>query len=73
MSEGSVSERDVRYALAFADGYLTEAENVLWTTAARVDGADVSADLESITQELWAVQHRIHDLQRELDESEARS
>lgn len=68
MTEGQTESEVVR-ALELADGYLTEAENVLWETAAESETDDVSEPVEQLTQEVWELQHRLDDLQDEFGSS----
>jgi len=57
---------EVVRALDLADGYLTEAEEVLWTVTEEGDEAVVDR-VEELTEELWRLQHRLRDLREEVD------
>jgi hypothetical protein len=67
MAEGRLSEEDITRTLEIADGYLEEAENVLWNSSKEVDSAEVATALDDLTHDVWDLQHKIRDLQRELD------
>jgi hypothetical protein len=54
-------------ALDLADGYLTEAEEVLWTVTEDGD-AEVEERVEDLTEDLWRLQHRLRDLREEVDD-----
>jgi hypothetical protein len=56
------SDGEVVRALDLGDGYLTEAEEVLWTVTDEV--SERAADL---TGELWRLQHRLRDLRETID------
>ena len=57
---------DLRRVLEIADGHLEDAENVLWNASKRAD-ADHATEVEALTRSVWDLQHRIDDLQRELE------
>jgi hypothetical protein len=57
---------DLRRVLEIADGHLEDAENVLWNASKRAD-ADHATEIEALTRSVWDLQHRIDDLQRELE------
>lgn len=68
MTDESVDEQELDQVLTLANGYLSEAESVLWTAADEFDADDWTDDLESVTQAVWSVQHQLLDLQRDLNE-----
>ena len=57
---------DLRRVLEIADGHLEDAEIVLWNASKRAD-ADHATEIEALTRSVWDLQHRIDDLQRELE------
>jgi len=57
---------DLRRVLEIADGHLEDAENVLWNASKEAD-ADHATEVEALTRSVWDLQHRIDDLQRELE------
>ena len=61
------SDGEVVRALDLADGYLTEAEEVLWTVTEDGD-AEVEERVEDLTEDLWRLQHRLRDLREEVDD-----
>ena len=67
MSVQRLTDPDVVRALELADGRLEDAENVLWNASRRATSTEQAAAIEDLTRELWAVQHRLNDLQRELE------
>ncbi len=58
---------DLERTLELADGYLEEAESVLWTTSKEADSEEVRVALEDLSRDIWEIQHKISDLQRELE------
>lgn len=66
MGEHGMGEAETARALELADGYLDDAENVLWEASARADSPKRTADLEELTKELWRVEHAVEDLKSEL-------
>jgi hypothetical protein len=67
MGESNSNDVDVGRALELADGYLSEAETVLWTAAAEAESADKIEAIEALTQEVWQVQHQLATLQSQDD------
>ena len=61
------SDGEVVRALDLADGYLTEAEEVLWTVTDEGDD-EVSERAADLTEDLWRLQHRLRDLREEVDD-----
>lgn len=59
---------EVVRALQLADGYLAEAQDVLWDTAAAFSDEKRNHELEALTEEIWTLQSRIYDLQREFNQ-----
>lgn len=66
MAQTETPENELRRALALADGYLSEAETILWTTTNNLSDEEMADAVEGLTHDLWAVQHQLQDLQREL-------
>lgn len=63
----SQSDGEVVRALDLADGYLSDAEEVLW--AVTEDGEDEAVErVEELTEELWRLQHRLRDFRAEVDD-----
>lgn len=60
------TDGEVVRALDLADGYLTEAEEVLWTVTDEGD-TEVTERVEELTEDLWRLQHRLRDLREEVD------
>jgi len=67
MSESEVGDWELGRALDLADGYLDEAESVLWTAVEGSDGVAVSDSVEALTEDLWELQHRLDDLRDDVD------
>ena len=67
MPESDVGDGELGRALDLADGYLSEAEAVLWTAAAESDSAEVADTVETLTEDLWELQHRLRDLRSDGD------
>ena len=66
MGEHGMGDAETARALELAEGYLEDAENVLWEASARADSPERAADLEELTGELWRVEHAVEDLKSEL-------
>ncbi|MDS0282762.1 hypothetical protein [Haloarcula onubensis] len=67
MGDPPSSESDVLRALELAEGYLDDAEDLLWTAATESAEDDVSAPIEELTQDVWDVQSRLEALKDDLD------
>lgn len=65
MTEIEFSEDDLTRTLDLADGHLEEAENVIWNTSKEADSEEVTVALEELSRDIWDIQHKISDLQRE--------
>jgi hypothetical protein len=63
----SLSKRALQ-ALELADGYLDEAQDVLWNTASELPDNTESHQLEELTEEIWTIQHQLIDLQQEVEQ-----
>jgi hypothetical protein len=61
------SGKDILLTLEIVEGYLTEAEDILWTTTSDVEPDEVRKEMKDLTEELWDVQHHLYELQRELE------
>jgi hypothetical protein len=68
MVSGPSPDPDTVRALELADGYLTEAEDLLWTAASESPSEDVREPIQNITQELWEVQSQLETLTDEFEE-----
>ncbi|PSP84436.1 hypothetical protein BRC96_04725 [Halobacteriales archaeon QS_6_64_34] len=68
MGDPPSPDPDVRRALELADGYLDEAEDLLWTAATESSVDDVSVPIEELTQDVWDLQARLETLREEFDE-----
>ena len=66
-SQGDSEEEALR-ALELAEGYLEDAENVLWTTASDIDTGDVSNQLQGLTEQLWEIQQQVYELQEQIND-----
>ncbi|MFC6756775.1 MULTISPECIES: hypothetical protein [Haloarcula] len=67
MGDPPSPDQDVLRALELADGYLDEAEDLLWAAATESSADDVSAPIEELTQDVWDVQARLETLQEEFE------
>ena len=67
MGDAPSPDRDVLRALKLADGYLDEAEDLLWTAATESSADDVSDPIEELTQDVWDLQVRLERLREEFD------
>lgn len=68
MVSGPSPDPDTVRALELADGYLTEAEDLLWTAASESPSEDVREPIQNITQELWEVQSQLETLTDEFED-----
>jgi hypothetical protein len=66
VSDEQNSGQEIRRTLELVEGYLTEAENILWTTTSEVETDEVRTEMKEPTEELWDIQHHLYELQREL-------
>jgi len=67
MEDGPSPDPDVLRALDLADGYLDEAEDLLWSAATQSDAAEVASPIEELTQDIWDLQTRLDALKNELE------
>ncbi|MBX0286839.1 hypothetical protein [Haloarcula salinisoli] len=67
MGDPPSPDQDVLRALELADGYLDEAEDLLWAAATESAADDVSEPIEELTQEVWDVQARLETLKEEFE------
>ncbi|WP_324664983.1 hypothetical protein [Haloarcula sediminis] len=67
MGDPPSPDPDVLRALQLADGYLDEAEDLLWTAATESGSEEVSASIEELTQDVWDLQGRLEALQEEFE------
>lgn len=68
MVSGPSPDPDIVRAIELADGYLTDAEDLLWTAASESTSEDVREPIENITQELWELQSQLETVTDELEE-----
>ncbi|MFT4922063.1 MAG: hypothetical protein ACI8XM_001273 [Haloarculaceae archaeon] len=66
MGDHGMGEAETARALELAEGYLKDAENVLWEASSQADSPERAADLEELTGEIWEIEHAIEDLKRDL-------
>lgn len=66
MADDPLTEQDALRALEIANNHLKEAENVLWTAANRVESAEITDEMESVTRRVWNAQHELLDVQQKL-------
>jgi hypothetical protein len=66
MSEDGMTDAGAARALELAEGYLEDAENVLWEASRRADSPEMEAKLEALTREVWRVEHAVNDLEGDL-------
>jgi len=62
MAEASSPDSDIVRTLELADGYLSEAEDLLWTAASQSTTDEIRRPIEDITQELWELQSELETL-----------
>jgi len=68
MGDPTSPDQDVLRALELADGYLDEAEDLLWAAATESNAEDISEPIEELTQDVWDVQARLEALREEFDD-----
>lgn len=66
MANSGMGRAETARALELAEGYLEDAEHVLWVASAQADPPERAADLEELTRELWRVEHAITGLRDEV-------
>jgi hypothetical protein len=57
LSGDGLTEADAERVLELADGYLEDAENVLWNASKVADRDDLATELEALTRSIWNLQH----------------
>ena len=67
LSGDGLTEADVDRVLELADGYLEDAENVLWNASKVADRDNLATELEALTRSIWNLQHQVDDLRRTLE------
>ncbi|WP_262179268.1 hypothetical protein [Haloarcula laminariae] len=67
MGDPPPPDPDVLRALQLADGYLDEAEDLLWAAATESNSEEVSASIEALTQDVWDLQARLEALNEEFE------
>jgi hypothetical protein len=70
LSGDGLTEADVDRVLELADGYLEDAENVLWNASKVADRDDLATELEALTRSIWNLQHQVDDLRRTLEDED---
>lgn len=60
--------QQVLRALELADGYLHEAQDVLWRTALDSPATAERQQLENLTEQIWTVQHQLSELQQQFEQ-----
>jgi hypothetical protein len=60
------SDGEVVRALDLADGYLTDAEEVLWSVT-EGDDTETGDRIADLTEDLWDLQHRLRDIREDID------
>jgi hypothetical protein len=68
IQDDATAEQEALRAVELADGYLDEAEDVLWTTVTEIESTDVGAELEEVTESIWDVQVQLYELRDHLEE-----
>lgn len=66
MAQSESGEGEVLRALDLADGYLMDAEEVLWTAASESE-TDVSDTVTDLTEDVWELQHQLRDLRDQVE------
>jgi len=56
MEDSPSPDPDIVRALELADGYLSEAEDLLWTATSESTADEIREPIENVTQELWELQ-----------------
>ena len=64
MTEKSSSEERTLQRLDLFDGYLDDAEDVLWNISNEVSSAETAAELDDLLEDLWEIQNRVSELQQ---------
>jgi len=70
LSGDGLTEADAERVLELADGYLEDAENVLWNASKVADRDDLATELEALTRSIWNLQHQVDDLRRTLEDED---
>jgi hypothetical protein len=70
LSGDGLTEADVDRVLELTDGYLEDAENVLWNASKVADRDDLATELEALTRSVWNLQHQVDDLRRTLEDED---
>jgi hypothetical protein len=70
LSGDGLTEADAERVLELADGYLKDAENVLWNASKVADRDDLATELEALTRSVWNLQHQVDDLRRTLEDED---
>jgi hypothetical protein len=70
LSGDGLTEADAERILELADGYLEDAENVLWNASKVADRDNLATELEALTRSIWNLQHQVDDLRRTLEDED---
>ena len=70
LSGDGLTEADVDRVLELTDGYLEDAENVLWNASKVADRDNLATELEALTRSIWNLQHQVDDLRRTLEDED---
>jgi hypothetical protein len=70
LSGDGLTKADAERVLELADGYLEDAENVLWNASKVADRDDLATELEALTRSIWNLQHQVDDLRRTLEDED---
>ncbi len=66
MTDRQSSTERIPEALEVADGYLDEAQDVLWETSSVLPDNSKSKKIEKLTEDIWIIQNHLNDLQQEI-------
>jgi len=66
MGNDGTGDAEAARALELAEGYLEDAENVLWEASAQAGAPETATDLEGLTQDIWELEHAVEDLKSQL-------
>lgn len=67
MADSPSPDPDIVRALELADGYLNEAEDLLWAAASESTADEIRRPIEDVTQELWELQSELETLTDEFE------
>jgi len=67
MGDAPSPDPDIVRALELADGYLTEAETLLWTATSERAADEIREPIEDVTEGLWEIQSQLETLTNEFE------